>query len=373
MFGRKKNTFPGGIHPTDGRDKMQTYDKPIRRFNMKEPGPPMDYEQQVTGPGDHKRQEILEILKEKGLTGMGGAGFPTYLKYSTDKDIDVILINGAECEPFLTCDYRLMLECAPAVINGVLILKRAAGAGKAIICIEDNKKKAAERIREFTGGISDVEVLLLPTRYPQGGERQLIQAVLGKEVPKDCFPADVGVIVSNVATAKAAADAVLGKKKPESRVVTVTGAVKSPGNYLTPVGTSLRDLLLHCEGVTAEENMVILGGPMTGKCVAVNWDGGEIGEVTLTTAGIVVILGKGWEVQPCIRCGACIRCCPAGLAPVNIETAFLKEEWKLCEELYASECIACGCCSYVCPARRELAYHVIEARNTIRQRRDVSQ
>lgn len=373
MFGRKKNTFPGGIHPTDGRDKMQTYDKAIEPFGMKDTDPPMAYEQQVVGAGDYKRQELLEILEEKGLKGMGGAGFPTYLKYRTDKEISVVLINGAECEPYLTCDYRLMLECAPAVVNGALILLKAAGAGKAVICVEDNKKKAAEKLEQYTDGLPNVEIKLLPTKYPQGGERQLIQTVIGKEVPKGGFPADVGVIVSNVATAKAAADAVFAGKRPAGRVITVSGAVKKPGNYLVPVGTPLRELLLHCEGVTEQENMVIVGGPMTGKCAAVNWDGEDMGKVTLTTSGIVVLPGKRWEVQPCIRCGACIRICPAGLAPVNIETAFLKEEMKICEELYASECISCGCCSYVCPAKRELAYHVTEARNMLRRKQEAAQ
>lgn len=370
MLKKIKKTFSGGLHLTDGRDKLLTYDMPIERFQMPDSDPPMKYETEIIGAGDYKRQDILEILEKSRLVGMGGAGFPTYLKYRTDKEIQTVLINGAECEPYLTCDYRLMLECAPAVLNGILVLQKAAGARKSIICIEDNKKKAAAKLSRFSEGLPYVEICLLPTKYPQGGEKQLIQTVLGKEVPGGGLPADLGVIVSNVATAKAAADAVLGKKPPVSRVVTVTGAVARPGNFLTRTGTPIRELLAHCGGVTEKENMVILGGPMTGKCLAVNWKGEDIGKVTLTTSGIVVFPGKQWKVQPCIRCGACLRICPAGLAPVNIETAYLKEDWKICEGLYATECISCGCCSYVCPAKRELARHVTAARMELRKKKE---
>ena len=368
MFRKIKNAFPGGIHPTDGRDKLLTYNKPIERFRMKSPGPPRDYETRIVDITAYTRQQILELLKESGLVGMGGAGFPTGIKYKTDKKISTVLINAAECEPYLTCDFRLMVEFAPAVVNGVLLLRRAAGAERAVICIEENKRKAADILNSFTENIQGVEICILPVKYPQGGERQLIQTVMKVEVPMGCFPADVGVIVSNVATAKAAADVVLGKEKPVSRVVTVTGAVSRPANYLVQVGTPLKDLLLESGGVTCRDNMVIIGGPMTGRCVAVNWqkdalgqkdselvgsgqeDSGQedvLGQVELTTSGLVVIPGKGWNVRPCIRCGACIGSCPAGLSPINIETAYLKGNLDICRGLYASECISCGCCSYV--------------------------
>lgn len=373
MFRKIRSAFPGGIHPTDGRDKLLTYNKPIVRFRMKDSGPPREYETKPVDISEYKRYQILELLEKSGLVGMGGAGFPTSVKYKTDRDIETVLINAAECEPYLTCDFRLMMECAPAVVNGVLLLKKAAGARRAVICIEDNKRKAADILMRITEDLPGIEICILPVKYPQGGERQLIQTVIGVEVPMGCFSADVGVIVSNVATAKAAADVVLGNEKPASRVVTVTGAVSRPANYLTPVGTPLKDLLLESGGVTCRDHMVIIGGPMTGKCAAVNWHDEDLGQVSLTTSGLVVIPGKGWNVRPCIRCGACIGACPAGLSPINIETAYLKKDWDICRGLYASECISCGCCSYVCPAKRELAYHITEAKNMLKKRRDVKQ
>lgn len=324
------------------------------------------------------RDEIISGIRQGGLTGMGGAGFPTHKKYETDKSITDLLINGAECEPFLTCDYRLMLENGYALVNGVRLLLKGSGADRAYICLEDNKPLAAENLRKIleemaSSGIMEssekVEVKVLPTKYPQGGERQLIQAVLKKEVPAGGLPADAGVIVSNVGTAKAAADMLLGGAPLTKRIVTVTGAVQNPGNYLVPIGTSARELVALCGGVTAAENRVIAGGPMTGPCVANNWNGEtELFHITKNTSGILILPEPGFEEQPCIRCSGCESVCPAGLVPYKIEFAFLDEDYELCEKLYASECIACGCCSYICPAKRELSVRTRAARDIVKQR-----
>lgn len=309
---------------------------------------------------------------------MGGAGFPTHKKYETDKTIDTLLINGVECEPFLTCDYRLMMEKSFAVLNGVALLFKASGAKEAVICIEDNKPEAIQRLRELLvqvknqnaiGGFEGIRVEELPTQYPQGGERQLIQGVLNREVPAGGLPADVGVIVSNIGTARAAADMVLGKTPLTRRIVTVTGCVKQPGNYLVPVGTSAKELVRLCGGVTVKENRIIAGGPMTGPCVASDWDDGEeLFYVTKNTSGILVLPDSQEEEQPCIRCSSCANVCPAGLVPYQIEYAFLEEDYDLCEQLHASECIACGCCSYTCPAKRELSVRTRMARDMVKQR-----
>ena len=324
------------------------------------------------------REEILAGIRDGGLTGMGGAGFPAYKKYETDKDIDTLLINGAECEPYLTCDYRLMLEEGYALVNGARLLLKASGAERACICLEDNKPQAAENLsrileearnQEIIESGEQVEVKIFPTKYPEGGERQLIQAVTGREVPMGGLPADVGVIVSNVGTAKAAADMILGHMPLTRRIVTVTGWVKNPGNYRVPIGTSAKELVELAGGVTVPQNRVIAGGPMTGPCVASDWNGEEeLFYITKNTSGILVLPDSAWEEQPCIRCGGCENACPAGLVPWQIDFAFQQEDYELCEKLYASECIACGCCSYICPAKRELTVRTRMARDAVKQR-----
>ena len=338
----------------------------------------VDYQTEISDIRSISREEILSGIRDGGLTGMGGAGFPTHKKYETDKPIDALLINGAECEPFLTCDYRLMLEEAYALINGVRLLLKGSGAKKAYICLEDNKPKAAEHLTHILdeakakGLIATdetIELTVLPAKYPQGGERQLIQAVLKREVPMGQLPADAGVIVSNVGTAKAAADQILGNLPLTKRIVTVTGLVAHPGNYLVPIGTSAKELLQFCGGVTAKENRIIAGGPMTGPCATSNWNGeDDLFHITKSTSGILVLPDAAYEESPCIRCLGCADVCPAGLTPYQIEIAFLNEDHELCEELYASECIACGCCSYICPAKRQLAVRTRMARDLVKQR-----
>lgn len=324
------------------------------------------------------REELIRGLCDGGLTGMGGAGFPTYRKYETDRHVDTLLINGAECEPFLTCDYRLMMEEGFSLINGIRLLLKASGADRAVLCIEENKPAAAGQLRELLetaraqGSFPEsgqLEICVLPVKYPQGGERQLIQAVLEREVPAGGLPADVGVIVSNVGTAKAAADQILGGHPLTRRLVTVAGCVKEPANYLVPVGTSAGELLAASGGITEPQSRIVAGGPMTGPCVSAGWNGTEaLFHVTKSTSGILVLPEPYYEEQPCIRCGGCQSVCPAGLTPYQIEFAFLEGDYDLCEKLYAGECIACGCCSYICPAKRELSYRTRMARDIVKQR-----
>ncbi|MGI5895106.1 MAG: electron transport complex subunit RsxC [Candidatus Merdivicinus sp.] len=316
------------------------------------------------------REKIVSAIREGGLVGMGGAGFPAAVKYSPKSPVDVLLINAAECEPYLSCDDRLMIEQPIAVLNGVRLLWKASGAEKVFLCLEDNKPEAAKILGELTETISEpIQVKTLPTRYPQGGERQLIQAVTGREVPSGGLPADVGVIVSNVGTAKAAADILLNDEPLTSRIVTITGEVKEPANFLVPIGTSIQELIEAAGGVKSTQNRVILGGPMTGNCIAVDYDGkNELGFVTKTTSGVVVLPPYQPEESPCIRCGGCASVCPAGLIPWQIDFAERQGNPALCEKLDAAECIACGCCSYICPAKRELSFHTRQARDQVKQR-----
>lgn len=357
-----------------GRDILACIIKTGEKVSSEE----KSYEREAADISGISRDEILAGIRDGGLTGMGGAGFPTHKKYETDKEIDALLINGAECEPFLTCDYRLMLEHRWSVVNGVRLMLKGSGAKTAYICMEDNKPEAAKALSEAleagkkSGVIrteEDVQMKVLPTKYPQGGERQLIESVLGREVPMGGLPADVGVIVSNVGTSKAAADMILGRQPLTRRIVTVTGWVKNPGNYLVPIGTSAKELVQLCGGVTVKNNRVIAGGPMTGPCVASDWEGeSELFYITKNTSGILVLPDSQWEEQPCIRCEGCAKVCPAGLIPYQIEFAYMEEDYDLCESLYASECIACGCCSYTCPAKRELSVRTRMARDVVKQR-----
>lgn len=338
----------------------------------------LPYQNEIVNIRTIGKEEILTGIRDGGLTGMGGAGFPTHKKYETTAPIDTLLINGAECEPFLTCDYRLMLEDSYAVINGVRLLLKLSGAQTAYICVEDNKPAATARLEEILsqakafdilGETENIIIKVLPTRYPQGGERQLIQAVLGREVPMGGLPAAVGVIVSNIGTSKAAADMILGNMPLTKRIVTVTGAVKSPGNYRVPIGTSARELVMLAGGVTAKKNRIIAGGPMTGPCVASDWNGEtELFYITKNTSGILVLPEAFYAEQPCIRCEGCASVCPAGLVPYQIEFALMEEDYDLCEKLFAGECIACGCCSYICPAKRELTVHTRTARDIVKQK-----
>ena len=289
-----------------------------RKGVCQEDSPKPDYRTKLCGLHSISRENILSGIRDGGLTGMGGAGFPTHKKYETDKPIDALLINGAECEPYLTCDYRLMIEEGYALINGVRLLLKASKANQAYLCLEDNKPAACENLQKILDSLTasgsqdeaPVSLKILPTKYPQGGERQLIQAVLGREVPMGGLPSDVGVIVSNVGTARAAADMILGNAPLTSRIVTVTGAVKHPGNYLVPIGTSAKELILLSGGVTEPQNRIIAGGPMTGPCAASGWDGEEeLFYITKNTSGILVLKDSLFREQPCIRCLGCESVC----------------------------------------------------------------
>lgn len=318
------------------------------------------------------REYIIQEIKTAGITGMGGAGFPAWIKYSTELKIDTLLINGAECEPYLTCDDSLMIDEGTKVLNGILLLKKAAGSPRCIIGIEENKKLSIDNmdklIKKYNIG-NLVEIYVLPEKYPQGGERQLIQTILKREVPMGRLPSHIGVIVSNVATAAAAADAVYGEIPLTSRIVTVTGIVKKPVNYKVPIGTRFQELISASGGVMLPDNKVIEGGPMTGRSIG-RYDEkkGIEGSVKKTTSGLLVLKNKNIVETRCIRCGECAKICPARINPFKIDFAYLHENIDLCSKLYATECISCGSCSYICPAKRNLAYRVTMAKNEVKRR-----
>ena len=293
---------------------------------------------------------IAEAAYEAGIVGMGGAGFPTHVKLRRlpKKPIDTILINGCECEPYLTSDYRLMLEAPRAIIAGALLEGRALGVSRIVAAIEDNKPDAVAAMREAASGTA-VQVAELHTKYPMGGERCTIQAVLDRKVPTGGLPLDVGVVVSNVASAAAVAGAVLRGRAVTHRIVAVTGAgVRQAKNLLVPVGVTYGELIDYCGGLTADAARVLAGGPMMGFAL-----GALDARVTKGTSGVTVLteadVRRAAETN-CIRCGRCVDACPLRLVPTRLALASRHRDWGLARRYHLTACVECGCCGYVCPA-----------------------
>ncbi len=294
---------------------------------------------------------ILPAIEAAGICGMGGAGFPTHVKLRipAGAKCQMVILNGAECETHLTGDHRLMVEQPERVLNGLRAAMRALCTDKGIVAIEDDKTDAVEGMRKAASGKDGVTVMMLATRYPQGGEKQLIQAVAGREVPAGKLPIDVDVVVLNVATAAAIADAVVEGKPLVERIVTVTGRVKRPANIRVPIGTSVGEIL-EFSGGFEKNTKVVLGGAMMGLCAE-----SSDAPVVKGTGGIVVYRpGEAPEPTPCIRCGRCAQVCPAGLVPYEMEAFLLSKQLDRAEEIGVMDCILCGGCSYICPARRRL-------------------
>ncbi len=310
-------------------------------------------------------KEIIELVKEKGIVGMGGATFPTHVKLSPppEKKIDTLIINGVECEPYLTADHRLMLEEADKIIDGIKILMYVLGVDKAYIGVEANKMDAIEHLIEKTAN-DPIEVVALEVKYPQGAEKQLIYAITKREVPSGGLPADVGVVVQNVATAKAIYDAVVEDIPLIERITTVTGSiVKNPTNYRIRVGTLISSIL-DTVGVEYENiAKLIMGGPMMGLTLYT-----DNFPLLKANNGILVLSKdevKREEEYPCISCGRCVDVCPMNLLPTMIASSYRKKEIKLAEKLGALDCIECGSCSYICPAKIPLAQQIKLAKKRI--------
>lgn len=313
-------------------------------------------------------QEIIDAVAAAGVVGLGGATFPTRVKLTVPegKKAELIIINGAECEPMLTCDDRLMRERPRKIIEGARLLMMAVGAKGCIIGIEDNKPEAIAAMRDANPYRESIEIVALKKKYPQGGEKQLIEALTGKRVPAGGLPIDAGVIVDNVATAYAVCQAVCQGIPLTERIVTVTGdSLARPGNYLVRIGTPVSRLIEAAGGMPDEDCKVIAGGPMMGRAIS-QLDS----PTTKGLSGIVVISGKNQyrrEQQPCIRCGNCVSRCPMGLEPYLFMLQGEMEMWEEMAEHGAANCIECGCCSYVCPASRAVLDYIRLGKSEIRR------
>ncbi|MFA6217921.1 MAG: electron transport complex subunit RsxC [Candidatus Omnitrophota bacterium] len=287
-----------------------------------------------------------------GIVGLGGASFPTHIKLTPPKPIDSLIINGAECEPYLTSDDRLMVEKTKEIILGIQLIEKCLGAKHVYIAIETNKPQAIKIFKELLGN-SGYKLYILKSQYPQGGEKQLIQSVLKRQVPEGKFPFDIGVVVQNVATSYAIYEALYLRKTLYERVITISGdCLKNPGNLLARLGTPIKDLIAQCGPLTKTPKQIIFGGPMMGIAQY-----SQDVPVIKNTNGILLLSEaqvKESQENTCIRCGRCVEYCPLGLMPCLMSMAGEKEKWDLAKSYGCLDCMECGLCNYVCPQKRNI-------------------
>lgn len=319
---------------------------------------------------DHQEltpEEIVSRIKEAGVTGMGGAGFPTFIKLCPPPGAkaECVILNGVECEPYITSDYRLMMEHADEILVGLDLLMKAAKVERGYIGIEDNKPEAIALFEKKTASDPRVEIVALEKKYPQGGEKQLVDAVIGRQVPAPpAIPVNVGAIVQNVGTAYAVYQAVMKRKPLFERYTTVTGKkLSNPGNFLVRMGTPMRDLIEACGGMPEGENKVLAGGPMMGKSVVST-------DVTVCkgTNSITILTDADAHrkpIQPCIRCAKCVSACPMGLEPYLLATLSSFKEWERLEAEQVTSCISCGSCQFTCPSHRPILDNILQGKGVV--------
>ena len=310
-------------------------------------------------PDELSKDEIIKIIEEAGIVGMGGAGFPTNVKLSPKNAdiIDSIIVNGAECEPYLTSDYRRMVEQTDKLVKGLKIVLKIFPDAKGYFGIEDNKPEAIEALLKATENEDRIEVVPLKTKYPQGGERSMIYAVTGRKINSKMLPADVGCIVHNVDTIYAIYNAVYNGKPLIERIVTITGdAVRTPKNFQVRIGTSFRELIDAAGGFTTEPEKIISGGPMMGF----SFFNIDVPVVKGSSSLLAFIKDDVSHEEPsaCIRCGRCAAACPEHLLPMKLAALAGQNEPEEFKKLGGMECVECGCCSYVCPAKRQVTQSI---------------
>ncbi len=306
--------------------------------------------------------EIIEIVKNAGIVGMGGAGFPTYVKLKPNKPIEAVLLNGCECEPMLTADHRVMLEYADDIIFGLRAMMKTLNAPRGIIVVEDNKPDAVALMQEKVANEEGMEVCVAQTKYPQGGEKMLIKMALGRSVPSGGLPADVGAVVSNVSTVKAIADAIQTGMPLIERVTTVTGKyIPNPGNFIVRIGTDTADLIAHCGGITNPDALVKAGGPMMGFPQTTTHV-----PIMKGSNGIITVDVDEAEPQECIKCGRCVDVCPMELKPLHFVKLVGESNWQGCKDMNIMDCLECRCCEYICSSKLPLVTMIKMGKNGVR-------
>ncbi|MFO7958512.1 MAG: electron transport complex subunit RsxC [Candidatus Brocadiia bacterium] len=318
--------------------------------------------------GSMATDQMVELVQECGVVGLGGATFPAHVKLSPPEDSPItdVFINGAECEPYVTVDHRLMLERTGDLVDGLRLIMRIVGGENGWVGIEENKPDAIEAFSEALEGEDNLHVMPLEVRYPQGAEQQLITAATGREVPSGGgLPSDVGCLVHNVATVLAIRDAVLFRRPLIERAVTVTGdGLENPGNFIERIGTNVGDIVRR-QGIREGANQLILGGPMMGIAQGVM-------DVPLVKGNNCILLRRGVEIPPmrdCIRCGRCVEHCPLGLQPGDLSIVCEQGDWDAALRLGILECKECGCCAYICPARRRITQLIKLGKAELRRRK----
>lgn len=316
-------------------------------------------------------EEIVQAVQETGIVGLGGAAFPTHvkLKVPEGRNIDTVVVNGCECEPYLTADHRVMLERPEEILHGARVAMKALGAPRAVVGVEDNKMDAVLALKNANGGTTGIRIEAVPTKYPQGAEKMLVKVLLNREIPSGGLPAEVGLAVFNVATLAQIGDLLPRRQGLIERVVTIAGpGVRKPGNYLVPIGTPLR-WALEQAACTADVSSVVLGGPMMGAAA-----GSLDVPVTKGVTGILVLTHQTADrhsrIHPCIKCAACVDVCPMCLNPSRLGLLARKERYEEMEtDFHLMDCFECGCCSYVCPSQIPLVQYFRIAKQINRERK----
>ncbi len=340
-----RGTCPAVVIQSDGKNTLDDSVKPHKSLEELTP------------------DEIIDIVKEAGIVGMGGAGFPTSVKLKPAKPVDTILLNGCECEPYLTADHRVMLEYADDIVFGLRAIVKTVGAEKGLIVIEDNKPDAIEVMKAKVADYDNLDVVVAKTKYPQGAEKMLIKRVMKRQVPSGGLPADVGCVVSNISTTKAISDAIQKGMPLIERVVSVTGErLKNPGNYIVKIGTNTKDLIDYCGGVVGDGEITYkAGGPMMGfvlKDLNV--------PIMKGSNGIICVDTDHTEEQPCIKCGRCMDVCPMELKPLYFAKYADEENWQGMKDQHVMDCLECRCCEYICSSKIPLVTKIKAGKAAVR-------